>query len=346
MNVFRTVNLTFENMPTHELVSHSGEISLGRVLNSKYKRANSVRNQMGSISWNFLLTDGYRPSSGFHADLADGWLFTNDGNLFNSRMKSILGGSMKNVHEEIVTHCKINNNNITDRNSIQQFCPHILKKGEIAKGIFEKVEKKADDSFITRAVIEFFAMEESARKRLTNELENTQLDSLDLTELLKTLNIAHDLTKFLTRVYLKLDPTEKGVVQELMQSKSNWKKLLEVCGNHTTTITCDNPSKDFCEGNSVTKHFGLTVLFAIGLPGLIQGLSNVIFYKVPLYSLPFNFYTFQGKQFPIGFGYEIMPGWPKDASLRMLGQTIVVPIYLLGMMLVGPLLPMFRLVQP
>ena len=301
MNVFRTVNLTFENMPTHELVSQSGEISLGRVLNSKYKRVNSVRNQMGSISWNFLLTDAYRPSSGFHADLTDGWLFTNDGNLFNSRMKSILGGSMKDVHKEIVTHCKINNNDITDRNSVQQFCPYILKNNKRAKGIFQKVEKKVNkkqankenNSFITRAVVEFFAMEKSARKRLTTELEKTQLDSPDLNQLLKTLDVAHDLTKFLTRVYAliqlkKIDPTEKRVMQELIQSRSSWKKLLEVCGNHTTTITCNNPSKDFCEGNSVTKHFGLTVLFAIGLPGLIQGLSNVIFYKVPFYSLPFE----------------------------------------------------------
>ena len=301
MNVFRTVNLTFENMPTHELVSQSGEISLGRVLNSKYKRVNSVRNQIGSISWNFLLTDAYRPSSGFHADLTDGWLFTNDGNLFNSRMKSILGGSMKDVHKEIVTHCKINNNDITDRNSVQQFCPYILKNNKRAKGIFQKVEKKVNkkqankenNSFITRAVVEFFAMEKSARKRLTTELEKTQLDSPDLNQLLKTLDVAHDLTKFLTRVYAliqlkKIDPTEKRVMQELIQSRSSWKKLLEVCGNHTTTITCNNPSKDFCEGNSVTKHFGLTVLFAIGLPGLIQGLSNVIFYKVSTHFLRFK----------------------------------------------------------
>ena len=202
MNISRTVNLTFENMPTHELVSPSGEISLCRVLNSKYKRANSVRNQIGSITLNFLLTDGYRPSSGFHADLADGWLFNNDGNLFNSRMKSILGEGMKDMHQEIVTHCKINNNNITDRNSIQQFCPYILEEGKRANRIYKKVKKEDDDRYITRAVIEFFAMEESARKRLTNELENTPLDSLDLTKLLKTLDIAHDLTKFLTRVYM------------------------------------------------------------------------------------------------------------------------------------------------
>ena len=280
--------MTFENMPTHEFISQSGEISLGRVLSSKYKRANSVRNQFESTLWNFLLTDGYRPSSGFHADLDDGWLFTNGGNLFNSRMKSILGGSMKDVHQEIVTHCNINGQLAADRYLVQQFCPYILETENRAREMFKKVEKKADNRFITRAVVDFFAMDGSARKRLTHELEKTQLDSLDLSELLKTLNVAHDLTALLARVYLKLDATEKEVVQELMRSRSKWKKLLKVCGNHTTTITCNNPSKDFCEGNSVTKYFGLTVLFAIALPGLIQGLSNVIFYKVSSHFLPFK----------------------------------------------------------
>ena len=304
MNVSRTVNLTFENMPTHELVSQSGDISLGRVIRSKYKRANSVRNQFELTFWKFLLTDGYRPSSGFHADLADGWLFTNGGNLFNSRMKSILGGSMKDVHQEIVTHCNINNKMATDRYLVQEFCPFILDTENRAKEIFKKVEKKSDSYLITRAVVEFFAMDGSARRRLTNELENTQLDSFDLSELLKTISVAPDLTKLLTRVYLKLDATEKGVVQELMQSKSKWKKLLKVCGNHTTTITCNNPSKDFCEGNSVTKYFGLTVLFAIALPGAIQGLSNVIFYKVSLYSLPFEF-SFNSQN----FAGRAIPNW-------------------------------------
>ena len=211
--------MTFENMPTHEFISQSGEISLGRVLSSKYKRANSVRNQFESTLWNFLLTDGYRPSSGFHADLDDGWLFTNGGNLFNSRMKSILGGSMKDVHQEIVTHCNINGQLAADRYLVQQFCPYILEKENKARKIFELVEKKgdnhfirADNRFITRAVVEFFAMDGSARKRLTHELEKTQLDTTDLSELLKTLNVAQDLTRLLTRVYLKLDATEKEVV--------------------------------------------------------------------------------------------------------------------------------------
>ena len=282
-------------MPTHEFISQSGEISLGRVLSSKYKRANSVRNQFESTLWNFLVTDGYRPSSGFHADLDDGWLFTNGGNLFNSRMNSILGGSMKDVHQEIVTHCNINDNLATDRYLVQQFCPFILETENKAREIFKKVEKtktqtqKADNRFITRAVVDFFAMDGSARKRLTHELEKTQLDSLDYSKLLKILDVAPDgLKKLLTRVYLKLDAAQKEVVQELMRSRSKWKKLLKVCGNHTTTITCNNPSKDFCQGNSVTKYFGLTVLFAIALPGLIQGLSNVIFYKVSSHFLPFK----------------------------------------------------------
>ena len=84
--ISRTVNLTFEKMPTHELVSRSGDISLGRVLGSKYKKVNSIRNQW-STSFFFLWVDAYQPSSGFHANLSDGWLFESEGNLFQSRMK-------------------------------------------------------------------------------------------------------------------------------------------------------------------------------------------------------------------------------------------------------------------
>ena len=292
MIISRTVNLTFENMPTHELVSQSGEISLGRVLYSKYKRANSIRNQ-----WtlpNFVLTDTYNASSGFHANLSYGWFEAGQNspprNLFQSRVKSILGGSMKTVHEEIATNCKLNEEPATDRNTANQFCPYLLQGENIAGRIFKKVEK---DRLIVKALVQFFSMNDKARKRLIDELGKTQIASLDLRDigelfrLLKILNLKlnDDLTVFFMRVVSELNTPEKNAVSDLIKSKSNWKNLLKDCGNHTITITCNNPSKDFCEGNSLTTHFGLTVLFAVCLPGLIKGLSNVFFYKVGISSI-------------------------------------------------------------
>ena len=276
-------------MPTHELVSKSGDISLGRVLRSKYKKVNSIRNQWSELPF-FLWVDAYLPSSGFHANLSNGWLFESKGNLFQARMKSLLGGSMKGVHQEIATHCELNGKIPTDRNCVKQMCPYILENGNMPRRIFEKVEKrkgkKKDEQFIVKALIEFFSLDDHARKGLIEGLKNTRIASQNPHKLLKKLGQLRSLPRlsgFLTRVQLKLDKEERNTQFELFLSPpSKWKDLLKMCGNHTTTVTCVNPSKDFCEGNSVTKHFGLTVLFALCLPGLVQGLSNVVFHKVDL----------------------------------------------------------------
>ena len=276
-------------MPTHELVSKSGDISLGRVLVSKYKKVNSIRNQWSELPF-FLWVDAYLPSSGFHANLSNGWLFESKGNLFQARMKSLLGGSMKGVHQEIATHCELNGKIPTDRNCVKQMCPYILENGNMPRRIFEKVEKrkgkKKDEQFIVKALIEFFSLDEHARRRLIEGLKSTRITSQNPHKLLKQLrqlSSLPSLSGFFTRVQLKLNNEERNTLFELFRSPpSKWIDLLKMCGNHTTTVTCVNPSKDFCEGNSVTKHFGLTVLFALCLPGLVQGLSNVVFHKVDL----------------------------------------------------------------
>ena len=230
-------------MPTHEVVSKSGDISLGRVLGSKYKRVNSIRNQW-STSFFFLWVDAYQPSSGFHANLSDGWLFESEGNLFQSRMKSLLGGSMKGVHEEIATHCELNGKMPTDMNCVKQMCPYILENGcgniyyygNLPRRIFEKVEKKKDKQFIVKALIEFFSLDEPARKELIEGLKNTGITFQNPNKLLKQLGQLSSLPRlsgFLTRVQLKLDNEERNTLFELFRSPpSKWKDLLKMCGNH------------------------------------------------------------------------------------------------------------------
>ena len=53
-------------------------------------------------------------------------------------------------------------------------------------------------------------------------------------------------------------------------------------------------------------------------------------------------HIFQGKKFPVGFGYDIKPDWPKATWLRILGQSLLIPVYLFGITLIGPVLPIFR----
>ena len=276
----RTVNLTLEKMPIHELISNDGELSLDGVLSSEYKRIDSLKSHWWSATSKsiFTLWDGtFRPSFGLHVNFSSGWVLGDEGNLIQSRMRSILRGST----EGFVAHCSLNNQQLTDKSLVNQFCPVMLDKGNIGGRIFGKIEKKTDKSLMIRALMEFFSLGKDAQERLKQELKHIEISSLSQ----DFLEIGLDITKFLARVStvfaVRLDKNEQRTLVEIVRSNSsNWKDLLKNCGNHTTTITCNDSSKDFCAGNSVTKHFGITVLFAICLPGLIQGLSNLIFYKV------------------------------------------------------------------
>ena len=102
---FRTVNLTLEKMPIHKLISNDGELSLDGVLSSEYKRIDSLKSHhwwSATTKSIFTLWDGtFRPSFGLHVDFSSGWVLGDEGNLIQSRMRSILRGSM----EEFVAHC-------------------------------------------------------------------------------------------------------------------------------------------------------------------------------------------------------------------------------------------------
>ena len=56
----------------------------------------------------------------------------------------------------------------------------------------------------------------------------------------------------------------------------------------------------------------------------------------------FNLSTFQGTIFPLGFGQEIVPAWPRQPVARFLLQILLIPLYLVFMVAIGPVLPMFR----
>ena len=115
---------------------------------------------------------------------------------------------MKGVHEEIATHCELNGKIPTDRNCVKQVCPYILENGNMPRRIFEKVEKKKDDQFIVKALIEFFSLDERARKKLIEGLKKTRIASINPHKLLKQLGQLSSLPRlsgFLTKVQLKLE---------------------------------------------------------------------------------------------------------------------------------------------
>ena len=230
---FRTVNLTLEKMPIHKLITNDGELGLERVLSSEYKRIDSLKSQhwWSAITKSiFTLWDGmFRPSFGLHVNFLSGWVLGDEGNLNQSRMRSILRGST----EGFVALCSLNNHQLTDKSLVNQFCPVMLDKGNIEGRIFVSIEKNTDKSLMIRALMEFFSLCEDARERLKQELKHTEISSLSLDFL--------EITKFLARVLtvfaIRLDKNERKRLVEVMQSNSfDWKDLLKNCGNHTTTI--------------------------------------------------------------------------------------------------------------
>ena len=221
---------------------------------------------------------------------SDGWLFESKGNLFQARMKAILGGSMQGLYNEIVDHCKLNGKSANDMVWLEQVCPYSLQNGSKSQRIIKKLAEKSDERFLIRIAVEFFSRND-VRIEVLKMFKEMDLENLNLVQIIELINKLNKLgwsflTKLLTKVFIKFDETEKNELLKFVTEPSTWKGLLKMCGNHTTTITCVNPTKDFCEGNSAfTKYFGLTVLFALCLPGLVKGLSNVIFYKVWLFHL-------------------------------------------------------------
>ena len=60
-------------------------------------------------------------------------------------------------------------------------------------------------------------------------------------------------------------------------NKNKWIQLLNYCGKNDIEIECKDTSKDFCENGEIG--FGSMVIAAVFLPGLIQAVGNIIFYK-------------------------------------------------------------------
>ena len=270
--------------------------------------------------------------------------------LFRKRMTALL--ETREDHggpRNIVTHCMINNQPLNDKTIFGIFCPYIFETNDTentASAIFTKIEKKTDPKFITKAFLELVEMKWGDQDKLMGALGKTHSGS-DSWSILETFPKDSDAIKrVITRAFFGLSDSEKDTLVDFFQDRSKLKTRMKVCGSHDITVTCEYKDKDFCEGNSLSHHFGLAALFSMCLPGLVQGLSNLIFYQVDLFychtTIISNFITFQATVFPVGFGQEIAPKWPQHAVAKLLLQMLLIPPYLLFMVVIGPALPMFR----
>ena len=179
---------------------------------------------------------------------------------------------------DIVTDCKINNQLINDETLIENFCPGLEAFNGTTPNlqeIFGKLQT-SDPTFLTKAALEFLEMKQTARDKL-KEIYNIRSD-YDLAQILAVFpEKTSSLIRVITRALLRLSSKEVTAVVDLLEKDSH---RMTICGSHTTTLSCEFQDKDFCHGNSISLRFGLTVLCAMCLPGLVKGLSNLIFHQV------------------------------------------------------------------
>ena len=132
--------------------------------------------------------------------------------------------------------------------------------------------------FLTRAIVDVLEIEEEDQAKLMEAFETNPSDPIQILDAFP--KNANALIEVITRALLRLDTEEKNTIVKLLQDRSQLKDIVKICGSHTLTLTCEFRDKDFCEGNSLSRHIGLAILFALCLPGFIQGLTNLIFYQV------------------------------------------------------------------
>ena len=241
-------------------------------------------------------------------------IFEGRDNLFKKRIATLLeaeedlGGA-----QNIVAYCTINNLPINDRTLLRHFCPHLLQTNEnenMASAIFAKIEKKTEPKFITKAGVELSELKWEDQDQIWGAFENIHTASDFWQSLDKFPKNTSALKSVITRAFLKLrdSDSELEALKEFLQDRSEWKTKTKICGTHTTTVTCEYKDKDFCQGNSLSHHFGLAVLFSMCLPGLVHGLANLIFYQVGLFDFHTSYISqlnFSGHRVPAGI-------WSRD----------------------------------
>ena len=246
-------------------------------------------------------------------------------------MFAIFNGFLEDVDAEtIIEYCQINYENITIRNILMHTCPMALMEGNKVRNLLEEMERGKEPGFLTRALLPLAFMEPTDLHRFLKTFQLSLLPNNKETE--ELLSVA--LEKFLE------GNSDLISLLDAASRPNQWRSHLSECGSHNLTLTCLDKKRDFCESGQITS--ALVVLLAIFLPGLIQALANLMFYKVDKCTIFLFFLIQQGRQLPLGFGFEVRPMIKNHLRLSRLLLVLAAPVYLLYMMLIGPLLPMYR----
>ena len=325
------MNLTLEELPTRNLVTNQGNFAPIVPLVIDYR---SVENKWASTYGPFSATlwafadfafGSFQPGSGFRTD------YFRHSNLFHQRLFAILNRILEDVDAEtILEYCQLNNENITIRNILMHTCPTALMEGNRIRNLLEELERGKEPDFLTRALLPLAFMETTDLQLL---LKNLQL------ELLPQNKETQDLLPIVLQKFLEGNSDLHSILAAASRP-SQWRSHLSECGSHNLTLTCLDKRWDFCESGQIIP--AVVVLLAILLPGFIQALANLIFYKVGECTFLLIFLVQQGRRVPLGFGLEVRPMIKNHPRLSWVLLVLATPFYLTYMMLIGPFLPMIR----
>ena len=168
----------------------------------------------------------------------------------------------------IIQSCQINYENITARNLLTNICPIAMREGSMVRNVLEELERGKEPDFLARALLPLVFMDPRDLQSFLKTFQFSLLPKDKETREIFVSGIAMFLGGNSDLTFL-LNTLRKG---------SNWRSHLSSCGVHNITVTCTDQTKDFCESGQLSS--AVVVLLAIFLPGLIQALANVMFYKV------------------------------------------------------------------
>lgn len=203
------------------------------------------------------------------------------------------------IDAETVLQCGVNNTGLTDEVLLRHFCPFQENSTNNSYGIkviFSKLMKDTEPQFVLKGLLNFIWMEQKLHDHFLQNPSNISL-------------LPVDTARLMTRSLFTLTEEEQASLLNVRE----WKPLFHGCGVHTNLLTCTDTIRDFCI--HIKAELGLTILSTIFLPGLVQGLGNLLFH--------------QRGFLPLGFEKEVQ----LSLALRM-----VVPLpYLIYMMVVAPI---------
>ena len=263
--------MTLRDLKPSELKEFSQETF--KVLHKHYgygsKEINTqVRETRLWKAW-FYMSHNLEPCAGYHTNMH------RHDNIIRQRLKAIVDGVLDGINTTtMIKHCSINGKKFSAVDVFDEICPILNMSssinfnnqtcsdlGQDPKTILQRIHditSDIEDKVGTHTLFELLANNMGINNP-TNIVASGRVKAQILTVLLKQ----------------KINWT---TLTQCILDKYTWRIILKSCKSVDVDIECEDTSKDFCGEGQIG--FGTVVIAAVFLPGLIQAIGNIIFYKV------------------------------------------------------------------